>query len=323
MSKIKLIEISSDLGGRRAGASLGMDAIRIASYGSLRSKSLYQRFANDFCERITAPNETYHLPIKYPCSKRIEVITDVYEKACKAVSNSIKSNDFTLVISGDHSSAGGTIAGLKAAFPNRRLGVVWVDAHADVHNPYTSDSGNMHGMPLSTAINDDNIDCKFNDLDEGTKEHWEALKSVGGTKDKLNMGDVVYVGLRDYEHAERYIIAKYGCKVIRTIDLRNAGAKKTAFEITKHLSNCDMIYVSFDVDSMDPSVSVGTGTPVEGGLYSYEVRELLTTLVTFDKVNCLEISEVNPLLDVENKMAKATVGIMQAVCKTLDMRFKE
>jgi arginase len=323
MAKIKLIEVSSDLGGRVAGASLGADAIRIASYKNKNDFNFFSRFENELNEKIIAPNSTFHSEIIYPFARRVEKIIPIYEKVCNSVVSSLKSSDFTIVISGDHSTAGGTISGMKQAYPNKKIGVVWIDAHADVHTPYTSDTGNMHGMPLATAINDNNIECRYNELDAETANMWEKLKSIGGTKDKIKMSDVVYVAIRDYENAEASLIEKYNSKVFHTIDLRQLGARNTAHKIIKHLEHCDIIYISFDVDSMDPSVSVGTGTPFENGIFAYEAKELLQTLITFDSVKCLEISEVNPTLDTENKMAITAFNILKSVCKTLDLRFKD
>lgn len=323
MAKIKLIEVKSDLGGRKAGASLGIDAIRIASYNNDIESDyyFYGRFHDNLYDKIVALNRSFHAPIHYPYCRRIENILPVYEQTCDSVANGLLNDDFTVVISGDHSTAGGTIAGMKLAYPDKRVGVIWIDAHTDVHTPYSSETGNMHGMPLATAINDDNIECSLNNLDSETVQMWERLKSVGGTKDKLNMSDVVYIAIRDYEQAEKSIIAKYNNKVYRTYDVRQKGAATVANEVIEYLSYCDVIYISFDVDSMDPTVSVGTGTPVEGGLYSYEANELLTTLVQSEKVKCLEISEINPILDSNNKMAKVAFNILKNICKVIDLRF--
>ena len=321
VSKIKLVEVKSDLGGRRAGASLGIDAIRIASYKNPNNFGFFRRFENECYARINADNQLFNRPNKHIYSKKIEEIIKIYNETANAVSDGIKNCDFTIVIAGDHSSAGGTIAGIKKANPNKRIGVVWIDAHADVHTPYTSDSGNMHGMPIATAIDDDNLECKFNDVDEETAELWEKIKSVGGTKKKLDLSDVVYVSLRDYEVAESTLIKKYNTKVIRTIDLRLLGANETAHSIIKSLSHCDIIYVSFDVDSLDTTVSMGTGTPVADGLFVHEAKELLRVLSSYDKVKCIEISEINTTLDSGNKMAEAAYEILSAVCRTIDIRF--
>ena len=319
MKKIKLIEVSSDLGGRKPGASIGIDAIRIASYNLETTKDFYTRFENLYT-RINAPNDTYHLGYEYPFAKRIEDIFPLCQQTHRGVAASILENDFTLVLSGDHSTAAGTIAGIKKVYPTKRLGVVWIDAHTDLHNPYTSESANMHGMPLGTAINDNNLECKYNDIDNDTAELWEKLRELGGTKDKLNMADVIYVAVRDYEDAEEYLIKKYNNKIYRTIDVHQEGGEKIANKIMKDLEHCDIIYISFDVDSMDPSVSVGTGTPFEDGLFEYEAKELLKALVSWNKVKCLEISEVNPLLDTENKMATTAFNIIKSICRVIDFR---
>ena len=319
MKKIKIIEVSSDLGGKKAGASMGMDAVRIASYNSPGTKDFYSRFSNDLHLKISPTNNFYHLPIKHFFAKRIESIYAVCQETCNEVSKSILQNDFTIVISGDHSTAGGTIAGVKQTFPDSHIGVIWIDAHADVHSPYTSYSGDMHGMPLGTAINDDNLDSKFNDIDNETAEMWEKIKNIGGIKDKINMSDVVYVAIRDYEQAEDYLIKKYNNKVYTTFDVRQIGSVEIAHKILQDLQHCDIIYVSFDVDSMDTSVSVGTGTPVENGLFKYEAKELLKTLVASEKTKCLEISEINPLLDTENKMAETVFSFIKSICRVIDL----
>jgi len=321
MSKIKLIEIHSDLGGRIAGASLGADAVRLASYSLPKFANFYERFQNELYTEIKAPNKFYHADIKYPLAKRIELIYPILMQICDVVSNSVIQNDFTLLISGDHSTASGTIAGIKQAMPNARIGIVWIDAHGDVHNPYTSDSGNLHGMPLSTAINDNNLDCRFNEIDNETAEWWEKVQEIGGTKDKINFADVVYVGLRDYEQAERYIINKYDCKIFKSFDVHNLGGTEVACQIGNHLEHCDVICISLDVDSLDPSVSTGTGTPFENGLYGYEVKELIKTLISFEKTKCLEISEINPILDTNNKMGKVAFDILKTACRSVDLKY--
>ncbi len=320
MAQIKLVEVKSDLGGRLAGASLGIDAMRIASYKNPKNFGFFRRFDGECYERIDVENQLYNQPNQHKYCKKIEELTDIYERTSNAVAQGLINSDFTIVIAGDHSTAGGTINGIRQAYPEQTIGVIWIDAHADVHTPYSSDTGNMHGMPIATVIDDDNEECKFNELDSKSIELWEKIKSVGGTKKTINFKDVVYVALRDYEIAEATIIKKYNTKVVRTIDLRLQGASETAHQILNHLSHCDVIYVSFDVDSMDTSVSVGTGTPVEGGLFAYEAKQLLKVLASFEKVKCIEITEVNPTLDEGNKMAEVAFDIFTNICRTVDLR---
>ncbi len=103
----------------------------------------------------------------------------MYDRVSKAVSDSIKNNFFPVVISGDHSIAGATIAGIKIAKPKSRLGVIWIDAHADLHTPYTTPSGNVHGMPLAVTINEDNEEYAVHEIDPETAKYWNYLKTIG------------------------------------------------------------------------------------------------------------------------------------------------
>ena len=168
MKNIKLIEVPSEIGAGTRGASLGIDAIKIAALDFM--SNFFVHFPS---EKIEPENKLLFEPIQSPYAKRINGVLAMYDKVSKAVKDSIKNNFFPVVISGDHSNAGGTIAGIKAAKPDSRLGIIWIDAHADLHTPYTTPSGNMHGMPLSVSIAEDNEESKVHDIDEKTKKQWE------------------------------------------------------------------------------------------------------------------------------------------------------
>jgi arginase len=218
-----------------------------------------------------------------------------------------------------HSNAGGTIAGIKMAKPRGKLGVIWIDAHADLHTPYTTPSGNMHGMPLATAIAEDNLDCKVHDLDEKTTKFWNQLKSIGKISQKVLPEDVVFISLRDFEKEEKYLIEKYGIKVISTSEIRRNGAENVSRKVLRYLSDCTDIYVSFDVDSLDSTISKGTGTPVSNGLKEREAEDLISKFMQNRKVCCFEITEVNPTLDKENLMAEIAFNILQRSVNILMM----
>jgi arginase len=224
-----------------------------------------------------------------------------------------------VVLSGDHSISGGTIAGIKMAKPNSKLGVIWIDAHADLHTPYTTPSGNMHGMPLSASINEDNRECAVHDLDPETTKQWNYLKNMGKIAPKVLPEDILYVSLRDFEKEEKHLIDKYGMKVITTKEVRNKGVENIVRSITRYFSDCTDIYVSFDVDSLDSSLTRGTGTPVSNGLREREAEDLVSKLMQNRKVCCFEITEVNPTLDKENLMAEIAFNILQRSVNVLMM----
>jgi len=177
----------------------------------------------------------------------------------------------------------------------------------------------MHGMPLATVLNEDNLPCKLNDLSEETIQYWEKIKQVGGIAPKATAEDLVYIAVRDTEDQENKIMERLNIKNYSVAELRTKGTSTIMTEIENKLSDCDLIYVSFDVDSMDPELtSHGTGTPVKNGLSPEEANEILTLLAKNDKTVCIEFVEVNPCLDEKvNKMAEVTMTLVESVLNTL------
>jgi len=314
MKNIKLIEVPSEIGAGTRGASLGVEAIRIAALDFM--SNFFIHFPS---ERIPAENKLLYEPIESPYAKRIKGIASVYEKVSKAVSDSMKNNFFPIIISGDHSTAGATIAGIKLARPKSRLGVIWIDAHADLHTPYTTPSGNVHGMPLAAAINEDNKECAVHEIDEQTAKYWNYLKTAGKSVPKVLAEDVVFISLRDYEKEEKFLIDKYKMKLISTKEVRSNGPENVVRSVMRYLSECTDIYVSFDVDSLDSSISKGTGTPVSNGLREREAEDLISKFMQNRKICCFEISEVNPTLDKENLMSEIAFNILQRSVNVLMM----
>ena len=207
MQQIKIIKNRSDIGAGTRGSDLGIDAIEIAAIN--RESSYFSHYSY---VDIETENDAVYTKQNTPFAKRIKKVLKVCERLSDAVQLIAKSNDFPLVLSGDHSSALGSISGIKLAEPEKRLGVVWIDAHADIQSPHTSPSGNIHGKPLAAALAEDNMDRKINEIAEETKETWEELKSIGGIIPKVLAEDVVYFGVRDTEEPEDYIIEKNGIK---------------------------------------------------------------------------------------------------------------
>jgi arginase len=314
MKNIKLIEIPSEIGAGTRGASLGIDAIKIAALDFM--SNFFVHFPS---EKIQHENKLLFEPIESPYAKRIKGLVSMYEKISKSMVESLKTNFFPVVLSGDHSTAGAIIAGLKIAKPKSKLGVIWIDAHADLHTPYTTPSGNMHGMPLATAIAEDNEECAVHDLDAETKKQWDALKNFGKIAPKVLPEDVVFISLRDFEKEEKALIEKHGMKVITTNEVRRKGPENVVRAVLRYLSDCTDIFISFDVDSLDSSISKGTGTPVSNGLKEREAEDLISKFMQNRKVCCFEITEVNPTLDKENLMAEIAFNILQRSVNVLMM----
>ncbi len=313
LKDIKIIEVKSEIAAGTRGASLGIDALKVAS---LDLESDY--FARYDTEEVENVNDILFDGFDHPNAKFIDGVYTMESRICEKVADTMSKCDFPLVLAGDHSTAAGTISGIKKANPDKRLGVIWIDAHADLHTPYTTPSGNMHGMPLAMVGGIDNLDCKINDPKQETVDLWEKIKKVGGDGPKINLSDIVFISARDLEKPELFLLEKYGITNITTDEVRDQGVDKTAAQALSLLDDCDIIYVSFDVDSMDSQISVGTGTPVPHGLTVEEAKALNVALVKEPKVICWEMVEVNPTLDTENKMAENAFEILEATTKTLE-----
>lgn len=312
MRELKIIEVKSELGAGTRGSSLGIDAIKIAAldFGSRYFKKY---------KSIEIPNENHLLleSIGNQFAKRISGVLTMVERVTEEVSKSINNNEFPILLSGDHSCAAGTIAGIKKAFPKSRLGVIWIDAHADLHSPYTTPSGNLHGMGLAIALDEDNLESKINKPDQETLNYWFQLKNVANISPKINYSDLVYIALRDFEPAEQYLLKKHKVKNFPTLEIRKRGVERVANDALQHLDQCDLIYVSFDVDALDASISKGTGTPAPNGISEKEAGNLLARLMSHKKVCCFEMVEVNPTLDRENLMAENAFEILVRATNSL------
>jgi arginase len=312
--QIRLIEVKSEVGAGTRGASLGIDAVKIAALDYRSDFFKTHRSIN-----IPDDNAALYGMIESRYAKRIRSVLKMYERVAAAVRDTLKDGKFPIMLSGDHSTSGGTISGIKMAYPDSRIGVIWIDAHADLHSPYTSPSGNMHGMPLACSLAEDNIENKVNDLDYETIELWERLKNVGDISPKIEYRDLLFMTLRDFEEQEGYLIKQHRVKNYTTSEIKKTGVTKVCREAMKYLSQCDKIYITFDVDALDPSISRGTGTPVKGGLNEREAADIILEFVQNERVCCLEFTEINPTLDSENVMAETVFEILQKVARQVEI----
>jgi len=305
MVDIRLIEVKSEIGAGTRGASLGIDSLKIAAldFGS-------KFFLKHSGIAVPVRNDLLYEPVRHPYARYIDGVFEVVSNVCNAVRSTLEEKKFPLVLAGDHSTSAGTISGIKTAFPDLRLGVIWIDAHADMHSPYTTPSGNMHGMPLAMCLGEDNMDMKVNDPDAETIEYWEKLKNLGGICPKIKYQDLVLVAVRDTEPQEVHLMKKHNIKLFTVSEIRRKGVEKVAIDCLTALEQCDILYVSFDVDSMDSSITKGTGTPVPHGVTEKEAGKLLSNILQNRKVFGFEMVEVNPTLDKENLMSENAFEIL-------------
>jgi arginase len=310
MNAIKILKNRSDIGAGTRGSDMGIDALEIAAINQ----------EHDFFNRhpfidIPTHNETVYNKVKNTTAKRINFVTTQCERLKSATKATLLEAKFPLILSGDHSSALGSLAGIKSAFPEQTLGVIWIDAHADLHTPFSSPSGNVHGMPLAAALGHDNINQEINLVSAETRADWEQMKNMGSVTPILKPEHLIYFGVRDTESQEDDIIERCKIKNYKVHEMRHRGFEMCIQEAIEKLSEVDMIYITFDVDALDCDlISYGTGTPVSKGFDVDGVVRIIKGIQATEKVVALEVCEINPLLDHKgNRMAEAAFEVIDAI----------
>ena len=231
---------------------------------------------------------------------------------CKLISDSviqaIQEDRFPLILGGDHSIGAGSIAGLLKARPN--IGIIWVDAHADLNTPELSESGNMHGMPVGLLM-------KGMGQDPSTIAGFEWLGSQEMKDVRLNPDSIVYIGLRDVDSKERQVIRDKNIKTFTMFDVDKYGIGGVMDRALEHLLAKDPnrpIHLSYDIDAVDPVLAPATGTAVRGGLTYREAHYVAEATARSGNLVSAEIVELNPTLaDDGGETVELGLGILTSL----------
>ncbi len=282
-----------DLGAGRRGVDMGPSALRVAGLNEKLARMGYN--VADWGNVVVDPPESLEpgptharfLPqIAHTCAR----LSDLVEKAATE-------GRFPIVLGGDHSIAMGTLAGMSRAMRARqeRLGVLWIDAHADMNTPQSSPSGNVHGMPLACAIG------------LGPRE----LTHLAGYAPSIDPKNVAIVGLRSVDEIERLNVRGTGVHPYTMRDIDERGMRAVMEEAIAHaLHGADGLHVSLDLDAVDPTEAPGVGTPVPGGITYREAHLAVEMLCDTRRLRSMEVVEVNPVLDVANRTALLGVELV-------------
>lgn len=292
---IHLLGVPMDLGAGRRGVDMGPSAIRIAGIAE-RLRELGHRIVDDGDMAIRIMEE---LRMGDPRARYLREIARATAVLSRKVERIAAEGCFPLVLGGDHAIAVGTISGVAAHARSRRkkLGVLWVDAHADINTPGTSPSGNVHGMPLAAL------------LGFGPSE----LTSVGGEGPKVDPANVALVGIRSLDPGEKAHLKEAGVGVFTMADIDRQGIHRVMKKALSLVTDgTDYLHVSLDLDSVDPTVAPGVGTPVKGGLDYREAHLIMEFVADSGALSSLEVVEVNPILDTRNTSAEFAVELVQS-----------
>lgn len=282
MADIHLLGIPMDLGAGRRGVDMGASALRLARLAPALEALGHRLTDHGNVEVSVAEATTSRDDLPYA-----DAIADACARTYRTV-RELPDGALPVFLGGDHSVSMGTVAGVAA---ETRTGVLWIDAHADLNTPASSPSGNVHGMPLAALLGDGD----------------PRLTGVWGGGARIRPEDVVFVGLRSLDPAERDLIRSAGIRAYTMTDLDRRGMAAVAAEAIAHLAHLPRLHVSFDADALDPDLAPGVGTPVKGGLSYRETHLLMETLAATGRVTSLDLVEVNPILDLRNRTAEIMV----------------
>ncbi len=294
-SRIAIIGAPLDLGAGRRGVDMGVSALRVANLNARLASLGYD--VEDLGNVPVAQPETN--PEGTPSARYLPQITATCASLAAKVADTMAAAKFPLVLGGDHSVAVGTFAGVSKHFRDRgeKIGLIWVDAHADMNTPETSPSGNVHGMPLACCVG------------MGPAE----LTNIFGFAPKADPRNVVMVGIRSVDEMERNNIQRAGVRVFTMRDIDERGVRGVMAEAILQASEGTAgFHVSLDMDAVDPQEAPGVGTPVRGGLTYREAHLIMELLCDSDAMRSMEVVEVNPVIDEANRTANLAVELVMS-----------
>src|SRR5712692_1711173 len=293
--KIRILGVPLDLGQERRGVDMGPSAVRAAGLNA-ELQNLGHAVEDTGNIQVKIP-ETQHFGDRR--AKYLNEIAETCQEVAHRVYQTLEAKCFPLSLGGDHSVAIGTQAGVSKFYRDRKksIGCLWIDAHADMNTPETSPSGNVHGMPFAAT------------LGYGPK----ALTHIFGYAPKIRAKNCILIGARNLDARERAVVKDSGVKVftMRAIDelgLRVVMEKSLA-AVTQGTAG---FVTSFDMDVVDPSEAPGVGTPVRGGITFREAHLAMEMIADSGKMLALELVEINPIIDLQNKTAMLGVGLVSS-----------
>ena len=287
MNPVHIIGVPLDLGGNRRGTDMGPSAFRIA--GIREKLAAMGRTVVDKGDILTPIPE-----IKGPGDIHKRYVKDIARVCQKLYQTALASFDegaLPIVLGGDHSLSAGSVAA-AAAFHARRgekLGLIWVDAHGDMNRPDTSDSGNVHGMPLAALLGAEPTE----------------LARIGGEGPAIEAANTVLVGIRNLDEIEKQLVRDSKVHVFTMKDIDRMGITQVMERALALAGDGTAgVHISFDMDVCDPSIAPGVGTPVKGGLDYREAHVVMEMVAESGKLTSLDLVEVNPTLDLRNQTAE-------------------
>jgi arginase len=292
-SHIAIIGAPLDLGQGRRGVDMGPSAMRVANLNARIAALGYtvEDLGNVPVEQAEAS------PEGHPHAKYLPQIAATCQRLAVLVGETLSRGSVPLVLGGDHSVAVGTVSGVSQFFRERTqsIGLIWLDAHADMNTPESSPSGNVHGMPLACIVG------------RGPSE----LTDIFRYSPKVAPGNVVIVGLRDVDQTERPNVREYGVHAFTMREIDERGMRSVMEQALDLASDGTTgFHLSLDMDFVDPKDAPGVGTPVRGGATYREAHLAMEMICDSRRMLSMEVVEVNPVIDEVNRTADLAVELV-------------
>jgi arginase len=287
-----MIGVPLDFGASRRGVEMGPAALRIAQMAeSLRTLGHTVSDVGDVPvqQRATVPPEVAGRGF-------LPLITRVCEELADETADTIAKGEVPLVLGGDHSLVAGSLAGAARHYASRNepVGCIYLDTHGDLHTPETSLTGNVHGMPLAHLLGHGD----------------ERFRSIAGKTAALSPRHLALVGIRDLDVPERKAIRDWGITCFTMKDIDELGLREVMRRaIAVATAASERLWVSCDMDWVDPTHAPGVGTPVRGGATYREAQLAMEMVADTGKLIGLDIVETNPVLDERNRTAELAVQL--------------
>lgn len=289
---INVIGVPVFYGADKKGPEFGPDKLRekkLASVLSNHGHVIYD-MGNLFIPEVKEYNKFYaHENMKY-----LDAIVEINTNLAHSVYAALQTGSFPLTVGGDHSVGLGSISGVSKHSDN--FAVIWMDAHGDINTHQTSESGNIHGMPLAKAMG-------FG---------YEELTNVYFNGRKVAPENVFIVGARDLDNGELELIQSKKLNVFTADDIHDQGIEAIFDKINTQVKDrgIEHIHLSFDLDFIDAQYVPGTGTPVGNGIGIEDTRNMLRSIATTGKLKSMDFVELNVLLDRNDMTANLAIDLL-------------
>lgn len=290
---VRIVGVPMDLGAGRRGVDMGPSGIRIAGL-SRRLSALGYVVGDEGDLDVPSPEICSPVPANARYLREIHGVCDFLRERVDQI---LSEEELPLILGGDHSIAIGSVSGVAQHYRSRneKIGLIWVDAHADINTPESSPSGNVHGMPLAVLLG----------MGDG------SLVELGGFAPKVDCENVCLIGIRNLDVQEKKIVGESGVNAFTMRDIDSRGMAAVMEEaLSKALEGTAGFYLSFDLDGVDPREAPGVGTAVKGGINWREANLLAEMVADSKKMIGMEITELNPILDHGNQTAELAVDVI-------------